>query len=91
MGCSRLVIGEGSHGSNPQSCSVHPPDARYKGSSLDAVCPIFYICPTLFLNGGLHFDPLYHEIGKSHKHISPFSIKNSIRNVKKKYSKLVEK
>ena len=48
MGCSRLVIGEGSHGSNPQSCSVHPPDARYKGSSLDAVCPIFYICPTLF-------------------------------------------
>ena len=27
------------------------------------------------LDGGLHFDPLYHEIGKSHNNISPFSIK----------------
>ena len=30
MGYSRLVIGEGSHGSKPQSCSVRPrmPDIR---------------------------------------------------------------
>ena len=30
MECSRLVIGESSHGSNPQSCSAHPwmPDIR---------------------------------------------------------------
>ena len=30
MGCSRLVIGEGSHGSNQQSCSARPrgPDIR---------------------------------------------------------------
>jgi hypothetical protein len=53
---------------------------------------IFYVkLKKTLLDGGLHFDPLYHEIGKSHKNISPFSIKNSIRNVKKKYSKLVEK
>jgi hypothetical protein len=45
------------------------------------------------LDGGLHFDPLYHEIGKSHKNISPFSIKRIVgtRNIKKKYSKLAEK
>ena len=42
---------------------------------------------------GLHFDPFYHEIGKRHTNISPFSIKkiNSIRNIKEKYSKLIEK
>ena len=30
MECSRLVIGESSHGSNPQNCSAHPwmPDIR---------------------------------------------------------------
>jgi hypothetical protein len=40
-----------------------------------------------------HFDPFYHEIGKRHTNISPFSIKkiNSIRNIKEKYSKLIEK
>jgi hypothetical protein len=27
------------------------------------------------LDGELHFDPLYHEISKSHNNISPFSIK----------------
>jgi hypothetical protein len=40
----------------------------------------------------IHFDPLYYEISKSHRNISPFSIKrNSIVNTKKTYSKLVEK
>ena len=40
----------------------------------------------------IHFDPLYYEISKSHRNISPFSIKrNSIMNTKKTYSKLVEK
>jgi hypothetical protein len=30
------------------------------------------------LDGGLHFDPLHHEISKSHKNISPFSIKRIV-------------
>jgi hypothetical protein len=48
MGCSSLVIGEGLHGSNPQLAAQRVPGVGYKWSSLGAVCPIFYICPTLF-------------------------------------------
>jgi hypothetical protein len=32
MGCSRLVIGEGSHCSNPQSCSVGPGVTDIRGA-----------------------------------------------------------
>ena len=32
IGCSRLVIGEGSHGSNPQICSVHPRVTDIRGA-----------------------------------------------------------
>ena len=40
---------------------------------------IFYVkLKKTLLDGGLHFDPLYHEIGKSHTHISPFSIKRIV-------------
>jgi hypothetical protein len=40
---------------------------------------IFYVkLKKPLLDGGLHFDPLYHEIGKSHTHISPFSIKRIV-------------
>ena len=42
MGYSRLVIGEGSHGSNPESYSARPQVADIRG------VPILYICPTLF-------------------------------------------
>ena len=49
-GCSRQVICEDSHHSNPHNCSAGPRVRGYKGSSLDAVCPIFYICSTVFTN-----------------------------------------
>jgi hypothetical protein len=32
MGCSRLVIGEGSHGSNPRSCSARPRVTATRGA-----------------------------------------------------------
>ena len=49
MGCLRLVIDEGVHGSNPQSCSARPQVPDIRPGALSMLFVLCSMCVQLYL------------------------------------------